>query len=570
MPQFLKSPLSILLLFFISAWIMPSWVNAQDSRSPVSEQILKKCDYLEQFKHIPVCSTCVASHRTIPAFYRARDYMPAWTSKQAIDEMLQAVIESKDDGLMPSDYHLKALTGLRETIDKSGDSDFRAMADFDMLLTDALLRLSYHLYYGKVNPESLDPDWNFKRNIHKIQPEIYLQKVIDSGKILESLDRLRPKLAYYPALKAMLRRYRKFAENPWPVIPEGKVLKEGMTDARVPLLLNRLMAEGYHVQRSGNETRLYDQGLVEAIKDFQKHHALDVDGVIGRNTLRELNIPASHRVDTIRVNLERARWILHDLDPEFLVVNIAAFKLYFLKNGQKQWECKVMVGKPFWKTPCFRATVEYVVVNPYWVVPPGILRKEVIPKIRRNPGYLARENLEIVDSRGRVINPRSINWARVNPARFPYMIRQRPGPKNALGRIKFIFPNKHFVFLHDTPAKSLFSRTMRAFSHGCIRVEKPMELAEILFQGSKTWNRQKIEELIATRETKTIHLEHPMPILILYWTVTPESDGKPKFYQDIYNRDIKILIGLDTPLRVADIVFPWKSAGVREPGLAVL
>ncbi len=552
-----------LLLFTSVFLILHLQVSlAQEFENPVSEHILKRCEYLEQFKHIPVCSTCVASHKTIPAFYRNRNYQPAWTSKKAVAQMLEAVRASADDGLMPSDYHSTALQQLKEKIEKSRRPDPETVADFDMLLTDALLRLSYHLYYGKVNPESLDPDWNFKRDIHKIDPELYLEKVIASGKILENLQGLRPAHPYYGTLKEYLKKYRLFSQNPWPMVPGGKVLKPGMKDKRIPVLIQRLSAEGYQVETSGNNTDLYDQGLVEAVKEFQAHHGLETDGILGRNTLRELNIPARERVETIRVNLERARWILHDLDPEFLVVNIAAFELYFVKDGKKMWQCKVMVGKPYWKTPCFRATVEYVVVNPYWVVPPGILAKETIPKIKKNPHYLARENLEIVDSKGRVINPRSINWARVNPRRFPYMIRQKPGPKNALGRIKFIFPNKHFVFLHDTPAKSLFARSSRAFSHGCIRVEKPLELASILFQGSRKWNRQKIEELIASKETKTIHLERPMPILILYWTVTARDDGGINFLKDIYKRDQKILIGLDTPLRIANIVLPWKQAGL--------
>jgi len=552
----------ILVSFLVTALLgaMPLALQAQEAGDPVSQHIFKRCEYLEQFSHIPVCSTCVASHKTIPAFYRNRNYRPAWTDSKAIGQMLEAIEESRDDGLMPRDYHYQVLVSMKKSIRDSNQPDPSDLADFDMLLTDALLRLSYHLYYGKVNPESLDPDWNFRRNIHKIVPEVYLQKVIDSGDILNSLDKLRPQYPYYGVLKEGLKRYRQFEKHPWPKIPVGKGLKKGMRDPRIPILAKRLEAEGYQVVQEGNSTDLFGKGIEAAVKDFQKHHGLEPDGIVGKNTIRELNVGPNERVSTIRVNLERARWILHDLDPEFLIVNIAGFKLYFVKDGKRMWECKVMVGKPFWKTPCFRATVEYVVINPYWVVPPGILSKEVIPKIKANPSYLARQNLEIVDSKGRIINPGSINWSRINPNRFPYIIRQRPGPKNALGRIKFIFPNKHFVFLHDTPARNLFSRPMRAFSHGCIRVEKPLELVDILFHGSKRWNRKKVEELIAKKETKTIHLERPMPILILYWTASPAPDGRLVFLRDIYERDHKILIGLDTPLKIANVVFPWKQA----------
>ncbi len=552
--------LTAFVLVFFSTSVTPPGLDAQETGDPVAQHIFKRCEYLEQFSHIPVCSTCVASHKTIPAFYRNRNYKPAWTDTSTIKQMFEAIETSKDDGLMPQDYHYRELASLKKSLD-SGSTDPVTQADFDMLLTDALLRLSYHLYYGKVNPESLDPDWNFKRSIRKTKPEVYIQEVIDSGNIEGALARLRPHYPYYSILKKELARYRTLAIHPWPTIPSGRILKKGMTDPRIPILLQRLRIEGYQVEDTVNTTRLFDQGLERAVKGFQKHHGLETDGVIGKNTIRELNIPPKKRVDTIRVNLERARWILRDLEPEFLIVNIAGFELYFVKNGKRQWHCKVMVGKPFWKTPCFRATVEYIVVNPYWVVPPGILAKEIIPKIKKDPYYISRENLEIVDSKGRLINPRSINWSRINPNRFPFIIRQKPGPKNALGRIKFIFPNRHFVFLHDTPAKSLFSRPVRAFSHGCIRVEKPLELAGILLQDSKKWNKEKIEELITTGETRTIHLGHPMPILILYWTVTlAPDDNRPVFLKDIYGRDNKILIGLNTPLRIANIVFPWKQA----------
>ncbi len=560
--SFLKNFLFVFSFSLLLFCISPLFLNAQEAGNPVSQHILKRCEYLKQFRHIPVCSTCVASHKTIPAFYRNRDYRSAWTDRQTVARMFRAIEASKDDGLIEQDYHYQALVSLKKRIEASGKRDPVAEADFDMLLTDALLRLSYHLYYGKVNPESLDPDWNFKRDIHKINPAVYLQGVIESGRISESLEKLRPRYAYYSILRENLRKYRAMEAEPWPQIPGGRVLKTGMTGPRVTLLCQRLASEGYHPGKSGSFPAVFDEALEQAVKTFQQHHGLDADGIVGRNTLRELNVRVKQRIDSIRVNLERARWVLHDLDPQFLAVNIAAFELYYVRDGKRQWQSKVMVGKPYWKTPCFRATVEYVVVNPYWVVPPGILAKEVIPKIRRDPRYLTKENLEIVDNKGRIMDPESIRWWRINPKRFPYIIRQKPGPKNALGRIKFIFPNRHFVFLHDTPAKRLFSRSMRAFSHGCIRVEKPLELAEILFRGSKRWNREKIEELIGTGETRTIHLEHSMPILILYWTVTSRADGDVNFLQDIYGRDEKILIGLDTPLRIANIVFPWKQAAL--------
>ncbi len=493
----------------------------------------------------------MASGVTIPRFYMDRSYKPAWTDKSLVDQMLMAIKGSYDHGLNPEDYHLSAINGLLDRLNKNADSP-RDQADLDVLLTDALLRLSFHLFYGKVSPESLDPDWNFKRKILDKDPAQYLSRVISSGKITENLKRLWPHQPYYETLRTWLKKYREFAKHPWHKLSFKKTIRPGYSGKEVVLLRQRLAAEEYlPSDNTSGHPELFDKELEDAVRRFQSHHGLEVDGIVGKNTVRALNLSPTYKVNKLRVNLERARWILHNLPKEFLLVNIAAFQLYYYKDGKEKWSCKVMVGKPFWKTPVFRATMEYVVLNPYWVVPPGILEKEVIPEIKRNRHYLSKNNMEIVDAKGRRIDPNSIDWRKINPARFPYIVRQKPGPKNALGRIKFIFPNKHFVFLHDTPAKSLFSRHMRAFSHGCIRVEKPMELAAILFSGSKKWTMERIKAIIESGKNKIIHLEKKMPILILYWTVLRNRDGSVTFLPDIYDRDKKILIGLDTPLKMA-------------------
>ncbi len=541
----------ILALALCFVFLNSQALLAQKPGKSVSEYILKRCQYLEQFKKMPVCSTCVASGVTIPRFYINRNYEPAWTDQGLIDEMIKAIRGSLEHGLNPQDYHLSEITNLLKKT-KEGLGLASDKADMDVLLTDALLRLSFHLYYGKVSPESLDPDWNFKRKILEKDPALYLERVISSGNITMELDRLWPHQPYYMVLRTWLKKYRHFAQNPWPNLTLKRTLRPGMEGEDVALLRSRLVAEEFLKEGAFSQNPgLFDQQLESAVKDFQLHHGLEPDGIVGKNTLRVLNLSPSFKLNKIRVNLERARWVLHDLPERFLLVNIAGFRLFYFENGKKRWSCKVMVGKPFWKTPIFRATMEYIVVNPYWVVPPGILKKEVIPKIKKNPRYLLKNNMEIVDAKGRWINPRSINWRRINPARFPYIIRQKPGPKNALGRIKFIFPNKHFVFLHDTPAKALFSKNMRAFSHGCIRVEKPLELARILFEGSKKWSIEKIKEAIASGKNRIIHLEKRMPILILYWTVVRNHDNTITFLPDIYNRDKKILLGLDTPLKLA-------------------
>ncbi len=560
-PAFKRTELLPITIMILILSVSPSIANDSSfSLTPeldsVTAFIHKKCQYLEQFKTVPVCSTCVSSEITIPKFYMDRGYTPAWTDKRLINQMIQAIEGAYGHGLNPDDYHRKTIKRLKDLYDhkKATPAD---KADLDMLLTDGLLRLSFHLFYGKVSPESLDPDWNLKRKILDKDPSQYLKRVISSGDIKGNLDRLWPHESYYLVLRNWLKKYRKFIKEPWKTLKLSRVLRPGMIGKEVALLRKRLALEGF--LKEGDQSpdpESFDSHLELAVKTFQRHHGLDPDGIVGKNTLRALNLTPRYKVNKIRVNLERARWVLHDLPQRYLLVNIAAFELFYFENGQKRWQCKVMVGKPFWKTPVFKASMEYVVLNPYWIVPPGILKKEIIPKIKNDPSYLLKNNMEIVDAKGRRINPRAINWHRINPSRFPYIIRQKPGPKNALGRIKFIFPNKHFVFLHDTPAKSLFSRNIRAFSHGCIRVEKPMELVEILFKDSPKWNLEKIRRIIDSGKNVTIHLQKKIPIFILYWTVIRNENDSITFLQDIYDRDKKILLGLDTPFKVSYLQLP--------------
>ena len=312
-----------LLFFILISTLITANQGLASLQENVSDFILKRCQYLERFKNIPVCSTCVSSQTTIPNFYRERGYRPAWTKKSTINELLDAIKDSYDHGLNPDDYHLKALQKLEEKIHKTGVTEPSLLADYDILLTDALLRLSFHLFYGKVSPESLDPNWNFKRRLMDIEPHKYLSKVIRSGNIKESLKKLSPDAAYYNVLKRWLRKYREFAKNPWPLVPSGKTLKLGMKSHRIKILKQRLIAEGFLSSHSNNITEIFDDSLFESVKAFQKHHGLSVDGVVGRDTLHALNILPKDKINQIRVNLERARWLLHDLPRKFLLVNIA-------------------------------------------------------------------------------------------------------------------------------------------------------------------------------------------------------------------------------------------------------
>jgi murein L,D-transpeptidase YcbB/YkuD len=288
----------------------------------------------------------------------------------------------------------------------------------------------------------------------------------------------------------------------------------------------------------------YDEILEKAVIRFQYKHRLEADGVVGKNTYTALNIPVKKKIDQIRVNLERARWVFHKLPPDFIAVDIAGFQAYDYRGDTITWSSKVQVGKPFRKTPVFKSKIKYIVFNPTWTVPPTILQNDILPKIKKNPDYLSKMKISVIDRKGRTVDPNSVNWSKYSK-NVPYTLRQEPGPHNALGRIKFIFPNKYFIYLHDTPRRSLYGRKDRAFSSGCIRVEKNIELAEILLNDPAKWNRESIQELIDTNKTQRVNLPKPKPVMLLYVTIWFDENDKLIFKKDVYERDGTVLEGLN-------------------------
>jgi murein L,D-transpeptidase YcbB/YkuD len=272
-----------------------------------------------------------------------------------------------------------------------------------------------------------------------------------------------------------------------------------------------------------------------------------MDGAVGPATLAALNVTVARRIEQLRANIERTRWVFEDLEDDFIVVNVAAFRAYLVRDGEITRTIRAQVGTPFRKTPIFKSSMTYLVFNPTWTVPPTILRQDILPRIRENPGYLASKNMEIMDDSGTVIDPFSIDWPDLRG--FPYRIVQGPGPTNALGLVKFIFPNEHFVFLHDTPSRELFERQNRAFSSGCIRVESPFELASILL--GEEWSLDRIDDVIRSEITQTVFLDDPLSVLLLYWTVEIDEEGRVFFLPDVYDRDQPVIDGLQEPYAAA-------------------
>jgi murein L,D-transpeptidase YcbB/YkuD len=527
-------------LLFLSggAWGTP---GAQDAA--LQELLRNRLEGMRATGSAQIDGVAIAAVDFIPELYEKRQFRPAWTNRANVDVVLKAINASAEQGLSPRDFHAEQIARARQRLAEKGMSDLDARADFELIMSDAFVRLAYQMLYGKVDPEALDSNWNYGGPLLDQDPATVINQHLDAGTLGELIPRLEPEDPYYERMKAALKRYREIeASGGWASIPDGPKLEAGMQDERVGALRRRLQITGdLGKGADGNSTRFDDQ-LADAVKRFQERHGLDADGVVGPGTLATLNVPVADRIGQIRVNLERARWVLHNLEPYYVIVNIAGFRVYVMKDGKEIWTTRAMVGRPFRKTPVFKGEMKYVVFNPTWTVPPGILRKDILPKLRKDPSYLAQKNFSLVDRDGKRVDPSTVDWS---ASRFPFQIVQPPGPTNALGEIKFMFPNKHLVYLHDTPSKALFEKTTRTFSSGCIRVDRPFELAEVVFGADQGWTQERVQTIRESGKTQTVSLSNPVPVLLLYWTVEPGPDGRVRFMSDVYNRDKRLLKELD-------------------------
>ena len=495
----------------------------------------------------------VHASTALPAFYVARVYAPAWSGGgrplPVADSLVAALRDAGREGLRPQDYHLRAiertLAELRGPATQAPERVARGLADLDLLLSDAFLVYGAHLLVGRVNPETIDPEW--RANRRGADMAAVLTEALSSGRIREHLERLQPPQPGYARLRDALARYRAIAaRGGWPTVPDGPTLRPGDRDARVVPLRTRLVLAGdldRDAASNGGDPELYDEPLREAVRRFQRRHGLADDGVIGAATLETLNVPATTRINQTELNLERWRWLPQDLGARHILVNIAAFELAVVEAETDVLTMRVMVGRPYRRTPVFSGAMTYLVLAPYWHVPRNLAVQDKLPLIKRNPGYLAQQKMTVFEGWGaeaRVVDPATVNWGEITASNFPYRLRQDPGPGNALGRAKFMFPNRHNVYLHDTPSRELFDQPERAFSSGCIRVERPLELADHLLRDDPRWDRRSLEAAIGRWQEQTVPLRRAVPVHVLYWTAWAEPDGSIHFRKDLYGRDVRL------------------------------
>ena len=474
--------------------------------------------------------------------YQTRNFAPIWSDALA-QHLIALLTDAASQGLEPRDYFAAQLSRLPPPSHLSG----WARADADLELTEAFLRYAYHCRFGKVDPNAIEADWNYGRSATPAGVLAALERILAAKDFDAQFDTEMGHGAVYDAMRAVLTRYRGYAAHGgWRRLRSGASLRAGDSGARVVALRRRLDAEDFSTQSPTSTD--FDDDLGAAVRAFQRTHGLAEDGIVGPRTFDALNVPVAARIEQIRVNLERLRWVLVDRAPNFVAVNIAGFRVYYIEDDHITWSARAVVGQPYRATPVFRAEMKYLVLNPDWTVPPTILLRDVLPAMHSDPRYLAREHMEVVDYQGRPVDPAKLDWSRYPGAPFPYLIRQLPGPTNSLGRIKFMFPNSHFVFLHDTPKRALFDRPDRTFSSGCIRVEHPLDLAVILLRDNPGWDRAALDAAIAAGTTRTVFLDHPVPVLLLYLTVVAFDGGREfAFYRDVYGRDPRLGRALDAP-----------------------
>lgn len=518
--------------------------------SAVESDVLRaQIGRLRSGAEVTVAGARIGSREVLPRIYEQRDFHPLWTNARSVDDLLGAIASSYDEGLDPGDYHRSELQRALGTAPGGRAPESPAeRADVDLLLTDAFVRLELHLRFGKVDPVAVDATWDFLRDRAATAMTDEVTRMIaavDAANVGEFLAAARPNHAAYAPMKAELARLRHIeAAGGWPVVPAGPTLHPGDFDPRVTVLRTRLSISGHLTVAPSGDSNVYDDGVVEAVRSFQRAHGLAPDGVTGPRTQEALAASPRHWIDQLRVNLERARWMRSRFENG-VIVDIAGFDARYVRNGETLWQARAMVGKPYRSTPVMSAKIRTLVLNPTWTVPPTILENDILPEVRRDPGYLARKQLRVLDKSGQVVDPATIDWSAYNAATLPYTLRQGPGPENPLGRIKFLFPNPHLVYLHDTPSRSLFQRADRAASSGCIRVDRPLELAALLIEGTPDWSRERIEETIASGRTQAISIARPVPIYLLYWTVGVSADGEIRFKKDVYDRDRAVLTTLD-------------------------
>jgi murein L,D-transpeptidase YcbB/YkuD len=492
--------------------------------------LLAACAQTQPVREVPVAAETVPVV-TGPAPAESGAEEQVW-SDENFDKLLAALRGLSSHGLTPEDYDLDTLEAER------GDK-----AERDRLATAAWQLAASHLLQGKLDPVSMEANWTIPARQDDIAAR--LAGALETGEIAATLEALAPQQPVYQLMRTELAAQEAKEQAPIVAVEDGPALKPGMSGPRVAALRARLVQLGLLEEEA--ESDLFDDAAKTALEALQADAGLDVDGVAGDSTLRALNQGTAERIAQLRVNLERWRWLPDTLGRRHLRANIAAFDVTAFEDGAARRTYLTIVGKPYRRTPVFSDEIEYIVFNPWWETPDSLARSDKLPLFQKDPGAVERLGFQVLDRSGNVVDPAGIDWTALKASTFPYRLRQAPGPLNALGQVKIMFPNPYNVYLHDTPSRGLFAEQQRAFSSGCLRTQYPIELSKWLLSETPGWDSAAVDAAVASGKETRADLAARVPVYILYLTTVSDGAGGVRYLDDIYGRDAAVLAALDTP-----------------------
>ena len=492
--------------------------------------------------------------RPLARFYRQVGFRAVWNDQAGLlpqgKTLLRLMDNASEAGLFLYDY--QPFHPERIRIHGISISSFPPLArlaphiQFDVMLSAGMLRYAHHLYRGRVRPETLSRPWLAWRRPQVRDIPVELAQALTEDRLPAYIESLHPENRAYQDLRKALARYERiYKAGGWPTIAPGPTLRIGDEGPRVEALKRRLRITG-----DGPADMLmvagYDDHMQAAVKNFQQRHGLNADGFVGIRTLAELNVPVEERIHRLKLNMERWRWFPDNLGERHLMVNIPAFELSVVEADSRVDRMRTIVGRKKRQTPIMSGTMTYLEFNPYWNIPQKIARKDILPKVISDPDYLTRQGIKVFDNwddQALALDPAAIAWSNLSKRYFPYRLRQDPSGVNALGRVKFMFPNDYSIYIHDTPGKALFGRQRRSFSSGCVRVEAPMDLAQYLLT-SQGWNHERLQNVVSLGQRQSVVLNHPIPVHLVYFTAWVDEAGQVNFRKDIYGRDQRLLMAL--------------------------
>jgi murein L,D-transpeptidase YcbB/YkuD len=529
------------------------WFTLFNKKSDLTEELHSRLERENSDEQLKIGEKLLNANEELRLFYSEREFAEAWSKNGKMtklgEELKFEIAESKYDGLNPEDYHAPEIEVLFQAIsDQSGKlkaKPFADLADLDLMLTDAFFSLARDLEIGKVDPSSLKSGWDLGVNEPSINYNELLNESIRKGSIKEGLESLYPEFEIYKKGREVIRdleEKRKVDTLEWKTVNLEKSLKVGDSNAAISGLRDRLIFWGFLKPYDFKAPTVFDERMEQGLKRYQSNNGMEPDGTIGNLTAESLNNSPANLMDIAAVNMERLRWLSDTLlDSELILVNVANFQLDYLNKLDTVLSAKVIVGKEYNESPVFSAPMTYIAFSPYWNIPASITKDEIAPAVLKNPKYLDQKNMEVVTSSGEPVNVKPKDWS-TDP--FPYLVRQKPGGSNSLGLVKFMFPNEYSIYIHDTPARSLFELENRALSHGCIRIQDPAKFAALLLEGDPSWTAEKIDSAMNQKDEQTVQLKKHIPVVLFYLTFWADSEGAPHFRPDIYSRDLEVLNAL--------------------------